>query len=451
MENLKLDLRKASSFIEEKDIISYQERISRAHDMLHCKTGPGSDYLGWLELPVKYDKDEFSRIESAAAKIKSDSDALVVIGIGGSYLGARAAVEALNHTFLNSKGGIAGKAAQVFFAGHNISSAYLSDLFDILENKEISINVISKSGTTTEPAIAFRFFKEYMEKRYGKKKAGERIFVTTDKSRGALKNLAESEGYESFVIPDDVGGRYSVLTAAGLLPIASTDADISRMMNGAADACELYGERVLDCNDCYRYAAARNYFYDSGKIIEIMECYEPSMHFFTEWWKQLFGESEGKGGKGIFPAGVDFTTDLHSMGQYIQDGKRIIFETVLNIEKAKKNITVSENINDADQLNYLAGKTMHYINSQAMEGTVLAHAEGNVPSLVLNVPQIDPYYFGQLVYFFEKACAISGYLLEVNPFDQPGVEAYKKNMFALLDKPGYEEIKKSLQKKQKST
>lgn len=449
MKSLKVDLEKADSFINGEDIASYQDKILQAHKMLHGKTGPGSEYLGWLDLPVEYDKDEFLRIGEAAAKIRSNSDALVVIGIGGSYLGARAAVEALNHTFLNSLGNAGRKAAQVFFAGHNISSSYLSDLFDLLENKEISINVVSKSGTTTEPAIAFRFFKEYMEKRYGKKKAGERIFVTTDKTRGALRNLACSEGYESFVIPDDVGGRYSVLTAAGLLPIAATEADIGEIMRGAADARELYREPLLEKNDCYMYAAARNYFYDSGKIIEIMECYEPSMHFFIEWWKQLFGESEGKDGKGIFPAGADFTTDLHSMGQYIQDGKRNIFETVLNIEKAKTDLSIKENRNDADQLNYLAEKTMHHINSKALEGTLLAHADGNVPGILLNVPQIDSYYFGQLAYFFEKACAISGYVLGVNPFNQPGVEAYKKNMFALLDKPGYEDVKRSLGKKQK--
>ena len=406
--------------------------------MLHNKTGPGSDFTGWVDLPKNYDKAEFARIKEAAGKIRSDSDALVVIGIGGSYLGARAAIEALSHTFHNLLPGDRRGAPEIYFVGNSISSTYIAELFELLEGKEISVNVISKSGTTTEPAIAFRVFREYLESKYGKAGAAKKIYATTDRARGALKKLADEEGYESFVIPDDVGGRYSVLTAVGLLPIAVAGIDIDEMMKGAADAADLYDNDDVAANGCYQYAAVRNALYRKGKTIEIMVNYEPSMHYFTEWWKQLYGESEGKDHKGIFPAGVDFTTDLHSMGQYIQDGLRSIFETVLSIEKPRKNITIKEDKDNLDGLNFLAGKDIDYVNRMAMQGTILAHNDGGVPNLVVNIPEMSSYWFGNLVYFFEKACGISGYLLGVNPFDQPGVEAYKKNMFALLGKPGYE-------------
>ncbi|MDD4496338.1 MAG: glucose-6-phosphate isomerase [Eubacteriales bacterium] len=445
MNGLKIDYSKAEKFINQEDFKAYGDLVNGAHKMLHNKTGAGSDFLGWVDLPNNYDKDEFNRVLETAEEIKSNSDVMVVIGIGGSYLGARAAVEALNHSFYNGLEHKKRGCPKVIFAGQNISSAYLNDLTDLLDNKDISLNVISKSGTTTEPAIAFRFFKEYMEKRYGRKQAVKRIHITTDKSKGALRGLADAEGYNSFIIPDDVGGRYSVLTPVGLLPIAVTAADIKKMMQGAADAASQYMNDNFRDNDCYMYAALRNYFCNNGKLIEIMACYEPSMHCFIEWWKQLYGESEGKDGKGLFPAGVDLTTDLHSIGQYIQDGQRILFETVMNIEKSRSDIFVRKQDDDSDQLNYLAGKSLHDINTRAMEGTVLAHTDGRVPNLVLNIPEMTSYYFGQLVYFFEKACAISGYILGVNPFNQPGVEAYKKNMFALLGKPGYEDLKAELE------
>lgn len=415
--------------------------------MLHEKTGAGNDYTGWVELPVSYDKAEFARIKAAAEKIKSDSDALVVIGIGGSYLGARAAIEALSHSFYNLMPKSERKTPEIYFVGNSISSTYIIELLELLKGKDISVNVISKSGTTTEPALAFRIFREYMEKKYGKAGAGKRIYATTDKARGALKKLATEEKYESFVIPDDVGGRYSVLTPVGLLPIAVAGVDIDRMMKGAADAYELYKNPDPAANDCYRYAAVRNALYRKNKTTEIMVNYEPSLHFFTEWWKQLYGESEGKDQKGIFPAGVDFTTDLHSMGQYVQDGLRNIFETVLNVEKPRKNMDIKADKDDIDGLNFLTGKDIDLVNKKAMQGTILAHTDGGVPNLVVNVPEMNSYWFGSLVYFFEKACAISGYLLGVNPFDQPGVEAYKKNMFVLLGKPGYEAEKEKLEKR----
>ncbi|HOJ80910.1 MAG TPA: glucose-6-phosphate isomerase, partial [Clostridiales bacterium] len=432
------DYSNALSFINENEITILSPFIKNAHQMLHNKTGPGSDFTGWVDLPQNYDKAEFARIKEAAGKIRSDSDALVVIGIGGSYLGARAAIEALSHTFHNLLPGDRRGAPEIYFVGNSISSTYIAELFELLEGKEISVNVISKSGTTTEPAIAFRVFREYLESKYGKAGAAKRIYATTDRARGALKKLADEEGYESFVIPDDVGGRYSVLTAVGLLPIAVAGVDIDEMMKGAADAADLYNNDDVAVNGCYQYAAVRNALYRKGKTIEIMVNYEPSMHYFTEWWKQLYGESEGKDHKGIFPAGVDFTTDLHSMGQYIQDGLRSIFETVLSIEKPRKNITIKEDKDNLDGLNFLAGKDIDYVNRMAMQGTILAHNDGGVPNLVVNIPEMNSYWFGNLVYFFEKACGISGYLLGVNPFDQPGVEAYKKNMFALLGKPGYE-------------
>ncbi|HHW31804.1 MAG TPA: glucose-6-phosphate isomerase [Clostridiaceae bacterium] len=441
MDKIKFDYSNATNFISQEEIDNLECFINAAHHMIHHKTGAGKEYLGWVDLPLNYSRDEFERILKAAEKIRSDSDALVVIGIGGSYLGARAAIEALSHSFHNilsradkklNKGN-----PEIYFAGKDISPVYLTHLFEILEGKDISINVISKSGTTTESAIAFRIFKEYMEKKYGKEGAKKRIYATTDKERGALKKLADDEGYDSFVIPDDIGGRYSVLTAVGLLPIAVCGLDIQNMMDGALKAYELYSNPKLEDNYCYQYAAVRNALYRKNKTMEIIVNYEPSLHYFTEWWKQLFGESEGKDQKGIFPAGVDFTTDLHSLGQYIQDGLRNIFETVLNVEKPAKNLIIKELKEDLDGLNYLAGKDLDYINKMAMKGTIMAHVDGGVPNLVISVPELNEYYFGQLVYFFEKACGISGYLLGVNPFNQPGVEAYKKNMFKLLGKPGY--------------
>ena len=447
---LRLDLSKVEPYVKLEQELSHMEAMVKgAHSTLVNKSGAGNDFLGWVDLPVNYDKEEFDRIKVAAEKIKKNSDALIVIGIGGSYLGARAAIEMLNNNFYNVLGKNKRETPQVFFVGNNISSTYLADLLDAIEGLDISVNVISKSGTTTEPAIAFRVFKDYMEKKYGVEGAKERIFATTDKSRGALKSLADEMGYESFVIPDDVGGRFSVLTAVGLLPIAVAGVNIDEMMQGAKDAREAYANDDIKTNDCYRYAAMRNVLYNKGKEIEILVNYEPSLHYFNEWWKQLYGESEGKDQKGIFPAAVDFSTDLHSMGQYIQEGRRIIFETVINVEKAKREVTIEKAEGDLDGLNFLAGKTIDFVNKQAFRGTLLAHNDGGVPNMVLNVPEISPYYFGYMVYFFEKACAISGYLLGVNPFDQPGVEAYKKNMFALLGKPGFEDLKAELESKLK--
>ncbi|WP_097028058.1 glucose-6-phosphate isomerase [Clostridium peptidivorans] len=442
---VKVDLTKVKPHLGEEEISYFNPYIKEAHKILHEKTGEGNDFLGWMDLPVNYDKEEFERIQKAAEKIKNNSDALIVIGIGGSYLGARAAIEMLSHTFYNSLSKDKRKNPAIYFVGNNISSTYMADLLELVENMDISVNVISKSGTTTEPAIAFRIFKELLEKKYGKEEAKERIYATTDKSKGALKSLADKEGYETFVIPDDVGGRYSVLTAVGLLPIAVSGTNIEEMMIGARDAREAFMEDDLENNQCYKYAAVRNAFYKKGKSIEILANFEPSLHYFGEWWKQLYGESEGKDQKGIYPAAVDFSTDLHSMGQYIQDGLRILFETFINIENPRKSITVKEDVDNVDGLNFLSGKTMDFINKQAFRGTVLAHSDGNVPSIVINIPELTPYYFGYMAYFFEKACAISGYLLRVNPFNQPGVEAYKKNMFALLGKPGYEEMKLELE------
>lgn len=445
MKKLGLDYSNALAFINESEITCLSPFIKKAHEMLHNKTGPGSDFTGWVDLPKVYDRDEFARIKAAAERIKSDSEALVVIGIGGSYLGARAAIEALAHSFHNLMPRSKRNTPEIYFVGNSISSTYMAELFELLDGKDISVNVISKSGTTTEPAIAFRVFREYLESKYGKEEAAKRIYATTDKARGALKKLADEEGYESFVIPDDVGGRFSVLTAVGLLPIAVAGIDIDEMMKGAADAADQYNNDDVTVNECYQYAAVRNALYRKGKTIEIMVNYEPSMHYFTEWWKQLYGESEGKDQKGIFPAGVDFTTDLHSMGQYIQDGLRNIFETVLNVEKPRKNIMIKVDKDDLDGLNFLAGKDVDFVNKMAMQGTVLAHTDGGVPNLVISIPEMNSYWFGNLVYFFEKACGISGYLLGVNPFDQPGVEAYKKNMFALLGKPGYEKEREKLE------
>ncbi|MGH4126297.1 MAG: glucose-6-phosphate isomerase [Clostridium sp.] len=444
---LSLDLSKTVPYLGEHEVSYFQPMVSTAHKMLRDKTGPGNDFLGWIDLPVNYDKSEFDRIKKAAKKISSNSEVLIVIGIGGSYLGARAAIEALSHSFYNSLSNEKRKSPAIFFAGNNISSTYMADLLDAVEGKDISVNVISKSGTTTEPAIAFRIFKELLEKKYGKAGAKERIFATTDKSKGALKKLADVEGYETFVIPDDIGGRFTVLTPVGLLPIAVAGIDIDEMMKGAADAREVYSVEDINNNDCYKYAAARNALYRKGKVTEILVNYEPALQYFGEWWKQLYGESEGKDQKGIFPAAVNFSTDLHSMGQYIQEGVRNIFETVINVEKPRIEVVVKEESGDLDGLNFLAGKTMDFVNKKAFQGTVLAHNDGDVPNIILNVPTLTAYNFGYMAYFFEKSCAVSGYLSGVNPFDQPGVEAYKKNMFALLGKSGYEDIKADLEKR----
>lgn len=445
MSNIQFDYSKALPFVKQYEIDYMQEYVQSAHDMLHNKTGAGNDFLGWVNLPNDYDKDEFARIKKAAEKIRSNSDVLIVIGIGGSYLGARAAIEMLSHSFYNVMDKDKRKAPSIFFAGNNISSSYMADLLEIIDGKDISVNIISKSGTTTEPAIAFRIFKELLEKKYGKEGAKERIFATTDKSRGALKTLADEEGYETFVISDDVGGRYSVLTAVGLLPIAVAGISIDDMMKGAADAYAEYATPKLADNQCYQYAAVRNILHRKGKNIEMVVNYEPSIHYFGEWWKQLYGESEGKDHKGIFPAAADFSSDLHSMGQYIQDGLRILFETAIIVEKPRKDIVIKSTEDNIDGLNFLAEKTIDYVNSMAAAGTALAHTDGGVPNLKVKIKSLDAYTFGQLVYFFEKACGMSGYLLGVNPFNQPGVEAYKKNMFALLGKPGYEDQKAALE------
>jgi len=444
MTKITFSYKNALPFMREEEISMLAPAVMAAHKQLHEGSGAGSDFIGWLDLPRTYNKDEFARIKKAAEKIRSDSEVLVVIGIGGSYLGARAAIDMLHGCFYNNSEKRGGP--QVFFAGNSISSSYLSELLDVIGDRDLSVNIISKSGTTTEPAIAFRIFKELMEKKYGKA-AKERIYATTDKSRGALYNLATEEGYEKFVIPDNIGGRYSVLTAVGLLPIAVTGADIDLLMKGASDACEAYSEPDLMKNECYLYAAARNALYRKGYGTEILVNYESNLHYIGEWWKQLYGESEGKDHKGIFPAAVDFSTDLHSMGQYIQDGVRNLFETVISIKNPTADVVIKEDSDDLDGLNYLAGKTVSFVNSQAITGTVMAHNDGGVPNLFLEVEKMDEYCLGNIVYFFEKACGISGYILGVNPFDQPGVEAYKKNMFALLGKKGYETLRDELMKR----
>ena len=447
MNKINFNYNKALDFFAKEEIDALQPYVDVAHEMLHNKTGLGNDFLGWIDLPNNYDKEEFARIKKAAEKIQSDSDVLVVIGIGGSYLGARAAIECLGHSFRNNLSKENRKTPEIYFAGNNISSTYLMDLIDIIKDKDVSLNIISKSGTTTEPAIAFRVLKEFLENKYGKEEAAKRIYATTDAKKGALKQVSDEEGYETFVIPDDVGGRFSVLTPVGLLPIAAAGLDIDAMMKGANDARLNYSTSNLAENDCYQYAAVRNILHRKGKDIELLVNYEPSLHFVSEWWKQLYGESEGKDQKGIFPASVDFSTDLHSMGQYVQDGKRILFETVLNVEKPKRIIELKKEEKDLDGLNYLSGKTIDFVNEKAFQGTLLAHTDGQVPNLIVNIPTLDEYNFGYLVYFFEKACGISGYLLGVNPFDQPGVEAYKRNMFALLGKPGFEKEKEELEKR----
>ncbi len=441
---IKLDYSKLKDFVSNEEIENMKSTVLNAQKTLDEKTGAGNDFLGWTTLPFDYDKNEFERIKKAAEKIKSNSDVLIVIGIGGSYLGAKAAIDMLTNSFYNLMDKQERKTPQILFAGNSISSNYLYDLINLVKDKDISVNIISKSGTTTEPALAFRMFKELLEKKYGKDGAKERIFATTDKAKGTLKSLSDTEGYETFVIPDDVGGRFSVLTAVGLLPIAVAGIDIDMMMKGAQEAAKEY-EKDYEENDCLKYAAIRNILLRKGKSIEMMVNYEPCLQYFSEWWKQLYGESEGKDNKGLFPASVNFSTDLHSMGQYIQDGARIIFETVLNVEAPNSDITIDEIEGNIDGLNFLAGKTVGFVNNKAFQGTLLAHTDGNVPNMVINIPKIDAYHFGNLVYFFEKACGVSGYILAVNPFNQPGVEAYKKNMFALLGKPGYEGEKEKLE------
>ncbi len=447
MEKVTFDYGKSAGFISQEEV-SYMAKLAEdAKEVLVSKSGAGNDFLGWLDLPVDYDKEEFARIKKAAEKIQGDSEVLVVIGIGGSYLGARAAIEFLRHGFYNNVSKEIRKAPEIYYAGNSISSTYLAGLIEVIGDRDFSVNVISKSGTTTEPAIAFRVFKELLEKKYGKEEAAKRIYATTDKARGALKNLATEEGYETFVVPDDVGGRFSVLTAVGLLPIAASGADIDKLMEGAAAGRKLALDKPFAENDALQYAAVRNILLRKGKAVEVLANYEPSLHYVSEWWKQLYGESEGKDQKGIFPASVDLTTDLHSMGQFIQDGARIMFETVLNVEKSRSTVELKEEAVDLDGLNYLAGKDMDFVNKSAMNGTILAHTDGNVPNLMVKIPEQDEFYLGELFYFFEFACGVSGYILGVNPFNQPGVESYKRNMFALLGKPGYEAEREELLKR----
>ena len=439
---LKLNLNYVGKYADKEKFDSMRAEVTEAHKKLAEGTGLGSDFLGWLDLPVNYDKDEFRRIKESAEQIKKDSEVLVVLGIGGSYLGARAVIEFIKSNNYNL---LKKDTPDIYFGGNTISSSAVAELMQLIDGRDFSINVISKSGTTTEPAIAFRIFKEILEKKYGKEEAAKRIYVTTDRQKGALKALADAEGYETFVVPDDVGGRYSVLTAVGLLPIAVAGIDIDALMQGAADAREAYASDDLDNNDCYRYAAVRNMLYRDGKAIEMLAAYEPSMTLWCEWFKQLFGESEGKDGKGLFPASAVFSTDLHSLGQYIQQGERCLFETVLWVKEPKADVEIGYEEANGDGLNFVAGKTVHYVNRKAFEGTVLAHTDGDVPNIILELDKQDEYNLGYMIYFFEKACGISGYLLGVNPFDQPGVESYKKNMFALLGKPGYEAAKAALE------
>ncbi|MCG7341509.1 glucose-6-phosphate isomerase [Staphylococcus auricularis] len=440
MTHIQLDYSKALSFIGEHELTQQEDLVKLIHQTIHEGTGAGNDFLGWLDLPVDYDKEEFSRIQDAAQRVKQNSEVLVVIGIGGSYLGARAAIEMLTSSFRTNT-----EYPEIVFVGNHLSSSYTAELIDYLDGKDFSVNVISKSGTTTEPAVAFRVFKQLLEEKYGKDEAKTRIFATTDKEKGALKQLATNEGYETFVVPDDVGGRYSVLTAVGLLPIAVEGIDIDAMMKGAAQAREELSSDNLSDNIAYQYATLRNILYTKGYTTEMLINFEPSMQYFNEWWKQLYGESEGKDFKGIYPSSANYTTDLHSLGQYVQEGRRFLFETVVKVDAPKHEITIEEDSDDLDGLNYLAGKTMDEVNTKAFEGTLLAHTDGGVPNLVIHIPQIDETTFGYLVYFFELACAMSGYQLGVNPFNQPGVEAYKQNMFALLGKSGYEDLKAELE------
>ena len=447
MSKVTFDYSKAACFIGDNEVESMKKLALDAKEVLVSKSGAGNDFLGWIDLPVDYDKEEFARIKKAAEKIQGDSEVLIVIGIGGSYLGARAAIEFLRHSFYNVVDKSVRKTPEIYFVGNSISSTYIKHLIDVVGDRDFFFFFISKSGTTTEPAIAFRVFKEMAEKKYGKEGAAKRIYATTDKARGSLKNLANEEGYESFVVPDDVGGRFSVLTAVGLLPIAVSGADIDKLMEGAAEGRKMALEAPFEENEAVKYAALRNILLRKGKVIEILANYEPSAHYVSEWWKQLYGESEGKDQKGIFPASVDLTTDLHSMGQFIQDGSRTMFETVLNIETSREEIVIGEEPVDLDGLNYLAGKNVDFVNKSAMNGTILAHTDGQVPNFMINVPEVNEFYLGELFYFFEFACGVSGYLLGVNPFNQPGVESYKKNMFALLGKPGYEAQREELLKR----
>lgn len=436
MDTLYFCYKNAQKFIGDHEVESIKPAVLDAAKRLKEKTGDGKDFLGWIDLPVNYDKEEFARIKKAAEKIRNDSDILFVIGIGGSYLGARAAIDFVKHSFYNDLPKEKRKAPQIYYVGNSMSGAYIEELIDLIGDKDFSVNVISKSGTTTEAAVAFRVFRELTEKKYGKEGAAKRIYSTTDKARGALKTLSDEEGYECFVIPDDVGGRFSVLTAVGLLPIAASGADIDKLMEGAAHLREICLNNDFSENPAVRYAAIRNILYRKGKSVEILANYEPSLHFISEWWKQLYGESEGKDQKGIFPASVDLTTDLHSMGQFIQDGSRLMYETVLVVEKPRRDFTLKSAENDIDGLNYLSGKTMDYVNKCAMKGTIAAHVDGNVPTLLIEIPEQTEYHLGELFYFFEFAVGVSGYMLGINPFDQPGVEFYKANMFRLLGKPG---------------
>ncbi len=440
--SIKLVTKYADKFINSHELDAVRAQITAAHQLLTTKSGLGNDFLGWVDLPVNYDKEEFERIKAAAKRIKEKADILIVIGIGGSYLGARAAIELLKSPYYNN---LKKDTPDIYFVGNNISPTYLNEILSICEGRDICVNVISKSGTTTEPALAFRIFKKLMEDKYGKEEAKTRIFATTDKCKGTLKDLSTEEGYETFVVPDDVGGRYSVLTAVGLLPIAAAGCDIDAIMKGAQAAREAYAND--DMNDCYKYAALRNILYRKGKAVELLVSYEPCIAMMNEWFKQLYGESEGKDHKGIFPASVIFSTDLHSMGQFIQDGSRVMFETVVDVKNAKQDLYLENDKDNLDGLNFLTDQNMSVVNRKAMEGTILAHTEGGVPNLVIEVDKLDEYNFGEMVYFFEKACAISGYMLGVNPFNQPGVESYKKNMFALLGKPGYESQKEELERK----
>lgn len=449
MAHIKFDMSNLTKFVNDYELDQMQPMVTAADKELRDGTGAGNDFRGWLNLPVDYDKDEFARIKAAAKKIMSDSEVLVVLGIGGSYLGARAAIEFLNHNFFNLLGADQRKAPQIFFAGDSLSSSYLHDLLDIIGDRDFSVNVISKSGTTLEPAMAFRIFKQKLEEKYGKEGARERIYATTDRAKGALKTLADDEGYEEFVVPDDIGGRFSVLTAVGLLPIAASGVDIDQLMKGAADAREAYADADLKKNEAYQYAAMRNILFRKGYNIELLENYEPSLVYFGEWWKQLMGESEGKDGKGIYPSSANFTTDLHSLGQYIQEGRRALMETVINVENPNHDIDVPMDDRNLDGLNYLKGKTMDHANKKACQGVILAHTDGGVPEMIVNIPDQSEYTLGYLIYFFEIAVAISGYLNGVNPFNQPGVEAYKQNMFALLGRPGYEEKTAELDKRLK--
>ena len=447
MEKLNFNYQFAKNFFNENELRQIKPYVELANEVLTSKSGAGNDFLGWVDLPENYDKDEFTRIKKAAEKIKNDSEVLIVIGIGGSYLGAKAAIEFLSHSFYNNLPKDKRKTPEIYFAGTNMSGVYLQHLIEVVGDRDFSVNVISKSGTTTEPAIAFRVFKKMLEEKYGKEEAAKRIYATTDKEKGALKTLATAEGYETFVVPDNVGGRFSVLTAVGLLPIAAAGINIDELMAGAKDAMNDFANKNMDENQALQYAAVRNILHRKGKDLELMVNYEPRVHYLAEWWKQLFGESEGKDGKGLYPTSADFSADLHSLGQYIQEGKRLFFETVVSIGKPEVEFVIESDKDNLDGLNFIAGKTLDYVNKKATDGVILAHIDGNVPNLGVNIPEATPYHLGYTFYFFEKACGVSGYLLGVNPFDQPGVEAYKKNMFALLGKPGYEEAGKELEKK----